>query len=316
MTAPNLKLVHRSILLAKVEGAYNTDSVPVVGTDAMLVSGLKWSHDNLRMIKRDGLVRPSLGKKKSLYGGSLFSLSFDKEIVPSGVAGTPPEMGPLLKGSGFGETVVAVTSVTYKPVSYGHSSLSMYFYEDGDVFKVTGCRGTVEFDFKAGAVGMAKFKFTGHLASFSAAAFPVPAYTPNVPIPLIGGGFAVDGFAAVIESLKVSMGIKLAMPASFNSADGYDQIQILGRDVGGSFDPQANLIADYDWRTKFVGGNALALDTGAIGAVAGAIYRLQMPAISYRNMEPGDRDGVETYAMTYGAHETAALDDEVSLAFT
>ncbi|MCK7495178.1 MAG: hypothetical protein MZW92_31855 [Comamonadaceae bacterium] len=42
-------------------------------------------------------------------------LTFDVEIKGSGAAGTAPELGVLLKGCGFGETVVAVTSVTYAP---------------------------------------------------------------------------------------------------------------------------------------------------------------------------------------------------------
>lgn len=312
---PALKLVHRNIVLAKAEVTYNTDPVPAAATDAMLVSSPKWGHANLRMVKRDNLVRTSLGKLKSLFGGTLIDISFDKEITPSGVAGTAPELGVLLKACGFAETIVGGVSVTYKPASYNHSSATLYFYEDGSVFKVTGCRGTVTFDLKAGAVGMAKFKFTGHLASWADAALPTPTYLSQVPNVLIGAAFTVDGFAAVVDGLKFDMGNKLSMLPSIASADGYDQVILVSRDVAGSFDPQANLIADYDWRGKFTGGNAVALDTGLIGAVAGAKYRIQMPAISYRNMEPGEREGVETYAMTFGAAESAG-DDEVSIAFT
>jgi hypothetical protein len=59
----------------------------------------------------------------------------------------------------------------------------------------------------------------------------------------------------------------------------------------------------------------MALTTGAIGGTAGNILTVTMPALSYREAAPGDREGVRTMEMSYGAAESSG-DDEVSLAFT
>ena len=109
-------LNHRSVLLAKVEATYNVDPTPTGAANAILVEKLSWGFANARMAQR-APVRTSQGKLKDLYAGALISIKFDVEIKGSGSAGIAPEFGPLLKACQMSETVVAVTSVTYKPAS-------------------------------------------------------------------------------------------------------------------------------------------------------------------------------------------------------
>ena len=90
---------------------------------------------------------------------------------------------------------------------------------------------------------------------------------------------------------------------------------ITGRDGGGSLNPEHVLIATHDFVDKFRKGTAMALTTGFIGGTAGNIMQLTMPAISYREAAPGDRDGVRTLELTYGAAESSG-DDDFSLIFT
>ena len=146
-------------------------------------------------------------------------------------------------------------------------------------------------------------------------AVPAPTYDSTVPAPVAGLGFNVDGYGPVIESLIVDQGNAISHPASMNSPDGYADALIVGRDCGGSFNPEHQLIATHDFIDRFRKGTAMALNTGAIGGTAGNIIRLTMPAISYREAAPGDRDGVRTLELTYGAAESAG-DDEFSLIFT
>ena len=49
----------RAVLLAKDEVTYNTDSVPVAGTDAILVEDLKWAFASSRMFQRNQIGRAS-----------------------------------------------------------------------------------------------------------------------------------------------------------------------------------------------------------------------------------------------------------------
>ena len=114
-------LVKRQVLLAKIESTYNTDPTPVAATDAIQVENLAWSFTGQRMTPQEA-VSPSLGKLKSLYGGTLMQITFDMHVKGSGTAGTAPESGVPLRSCALGETIVATTSVTYAPVSSSHES--------------------------------------------------------------------------------------------------------------------------------------------------------------------------------------------------
>lgn len=306
-------LKNREVILAKIESTYGTDSTPGA-TDAVLVENLTWSNEGLRMNERPA-VRANLGKLKHLYGGRLLSVSFDVEIKGSGAAGTAPEFGPLLRACAVGETVVPATSVTYAPASSNHGSCTIYLYRDGKRIILTGCRGNVSGNLETGKQGKLSFKLTGHVAAETDTAMVTPTYDSTVPVPVLNAGFSVGGYAAVISKLAFDQGNTIATPPSINATDGYAAVQVTARDVNGSFDPEDTLVATKDWLADLIAGTSRALTTGVIGSTAGNRYQLSMPAIALRDVSPGDRDGVTTYDISYGAAESSG-DDEFSLVFT
>jgi hypothetical protein len=378
----------REILLALPETTYGVDPGLSAATDAILVDNLAWALEGAKMYERKP-VRASMAPLKPIFGGTLLGTTFDTEIKGSGSAGVAPEIGPLFRGCRFGETIVGGTSVAYSPVSGTDASLSLYYFQDGTLWKRTGCRGNPAFNLETSQSGKISWGFTGHskmrgTAQAGAAttitlpttystinetytgqtlkinsgtgagqsraitayvgatrvatvaawtvvpdatsvfeidngpydfALPTPTYDSAVPVPLIAVPFSVDSYAAVIAKLAFDMGGALAMPADISSPDGVGQIQLTARKLTGSFDPEAVLIATQDFIGKWKGGNAMALDTGVIGALAGNRWRVQMPGITYTNVGKGDRDGISTYEMSFMAAETTT-DNEVTVTFT
>ena len=304
----------RAVLLAKEEVTYNTDPVPTAGANAVLVENLAISFDGARMAER-APVRPSLGKLKNLFAGTLVQLSFDVEIKGSGAAGTAPELGVLLKGCGFGETVVASTSVAYAPASSAHKSLTFYVYEDGLRYNVTGARGSVTASLQTAQVGKLSFTFTGHLAGPTDVALATPTYNSAVPPVVINAPFSIDSYSAVISKIDFDMGLEVAKPDNIAATDGYGEIRITGRAVTGTIDPEAVLVAAYDWVTKWKSSASYALTSGLIGATAGNRYTLTMPAVVYSEIGTGDREGILTREVGFQATESAG-DDEVSILFS
>jgi len=306
-------LVNREVLLCKVESAYNTDPTPTEGANAILVENLAWAPEGARQIERQA-IRSSIGKLKQLYGGTLISLTFDAEIKGSGAAGTAPEMGILFRGCAMGETIVASTSVAYSPVSTGHESVTFYYYQDGTLLKVTGARGNMTASLAAGNVGKCSFTFTGHLVSVTDVALASPTYNSAVPGVNIGTSFTVGGYSAIVNELIIDLANELGTPADMSASDGYSQVRVIGRDVQGSFDPEHVLVATNDFVGDWQAASALALSTGTIGS-AGNQYAVSLPAISYRNVSPADREGVRTLELPYGAAESSG-DDEITITFT
>lgn len=306
-------LINREVILVKIETTYNTDPTPV-GTDAVLVESPSWSHEGARMVERNN-VKASLAKDKSVYAGTLKQITFDVELKGSGAAGTAPEIGPLLRACALAEMVVASTSVTYRPASTAHESVTIYYYQDGIRHIVTGCRGTVSFSLETGSFGKASFTMTGHDYSVADASLVTPTYDSTVPPALINVPFTMGGYAAVINALSVDLGNAISMPASISATDGFGEIIITARDVQGSFDPALVLLATKNYIAEWKAGASGALTTGVVGGTAGNRYAFSAPVAYYRELSPADRDGLRTFEIACGFAESSG-DDEISIAFT
>jgi hypothetical protein len=304
-----------SVILAKVEATYNVDPVPVAATDAVLVENPSWGFDSARRHERMP-AKVSLAPLKSLYGGSLMAMSFDVEVKGSGTIDTPPELGVLLRGCGFAETITGATSVGYKPASSLHKSITIYYFEDGIRRVLTGARGNCTFSGEVGMPAKFSFNFTGHYSDPTDVVLPTPTYDTTVPQVLLGmSSFLVDGFAAVVSKLTFDMGNEVAKPGTIIAADGFGEIRISRRNVTGSMDPEQTLVATYNWVNKWKTVATGALTTGTLGSVAGNRFLLTMPALTWSSLAPGDKTGISTFEAGFEARESAG-DDEVSLLFT
>ncbi len=293
------KQVKRELVLIKIESVQGTDSVPVAATDAVLVEDIGWSYAGARMVERNP-VKGTLGKFQSVYAGTLMEISFKAEIKGSGALGAAPEIGPALRACALGETIVASTSVSYSPVSTGHESVTIYFYEDGSLYKILGCMGNVNVNLPVGEIGMAEFTFTGHVVGPTDIALPTGTFDAVIPAAVIAGAFSAIGFAAVINALNMDLGNEVATPADFNASDGYSNVFIADNDPAGSFDPEATTIATKDFHGEWRAGTKGSIVTGTIGP-ATERYALTLPTSYYREIGPGDRDGLRSYEIGYAA---------------
>lgn len=307
------KLERRRIIGIKIESTPGTDSVPTASSDAILVEELAWGLEGLRMVQRPA-IRGSIASLQQLYGGSLMSVTFKVEVKGSGAAGTPPELGVALRGCSLDETIVASTSVAYAPVSSSPEYVSIYVWEDGTLQKLTGCQGMPEFSTEAGGRVMATFTFFGHFSGPTDVTFPTPSYISTVPPVALSSSFSVGGFGAVVGTFSFTLGNELKTPPDLNATDGYSMIRIAGRDVNGQFDPEQPLVATADFMAMLKAGTTQALNFGPIGS-AGNQLQIGMPAIAYRGLSPGIREGVQIYQLLFGAAESSG-DDDVTFTFT
>lgn len=306
------------VVLAKIESTYNTDPTPTAALNAILVYNAAMATEGLRMVQRPA-IRGYIGDLQDIYGGQLAKLTMDVELKGSGTAGTAPELGVLLRACGFAETIVASTSVTYKPASTNHESATLYYYEGGrKLHKLTGCRGEVSFKLSAGGVAVASFAFTGHVANPTDATQPTPTFNTQKPIPLIGLSVTVNAVSVVPQELSFDMGYKLAMPPSMNATDGYGEVQIIDRRVVGSITTDAELASVIDYDTLLSAGTLFTITTGLIGATAGNRLTVSTAATQayFTNRQFVEGDGARRRTMPFGVADSPTTDSELSVAFT
>lgn len=308
-------LINREVILVKIETTYGVDPVPTAALDAVLVENIGWSNEGLRMNERPA-IRANIGMLQQVFGGTLRGITFDVEIKGGGGAvDVPPEYGPLLRACGIGETVDPGVDVEYSPVSTGHESVTIYYFQDGIRYILTGCVGNPSFSLETGGIGKMSFTMVGHSVAPTDVALPTPVVLTTVPVALINVPFTIGAFSAVINALTFDVGNTVGNVPDMSAVDGYGQIRITKRDVAGSYDPESEVVATDDPHTDLINGTSLVLTTGVIGSVIGNRYKIDMPAVVYRDLSPGDREGVRVYDIPFGAAESAG-DDEFTLTTT
>jgi hypothetical protein len=100
------RLTRKSILLARIESTYGTDSVPTGASHAILVRNLNITPINTEEASRD-LIRPFLGQFDQLIANRHVQIEFEVEVAGAGTAGTAPGYGALLRACGLSETLLA-----------------------------------------------------------------------------------------------------------------------------------------------------------------------------------------------------------------
>lgn len=149
----------RQLLLAKQEVTYGVDPT-TAAADTIWAEEVRHSLTGQRV--KPNVSKPGVGPQKSHVYGEYCNLTFKVPLAGSGVAGTAPKWGKLMKASGWGETVVAATSVTYALLADPIAATSMTLkWRDGNrrVHLVTGFRAKVDFELSAG--GRPMLVFTG-----------------------------------------------------------------------------------------------------------------------------------------------------------
>ncbi|MFH2114309.1 MAG: phage tail tube protein [Spirochaetota bacterium] len=297
----------------KVEGAEGTAEA-LTATEAILVNNVVFD-PSIEMHPRPA-GGASLSPYPDVAGARSARITFDLELKGAGApAGVAPEAGAALKACGFSETIVASTSVTYKPASASIGSYTIGAYFDGKLYLMAGCRGNVSLEFaRAGAPGVFHFDFLGTAMVDSDTAMLAPTFDSTVPIACQGATFTLSSYAAIVESMTFAMNNELFLRPSVNATQGNLSTAITGRRPTLSINPEDVLLATKDWWALWEAGTTGALSM-VLGAAAGNICTITAPAVQFSSMKPVNANGIlRQNAECLLARSSG--DDELSLAFT
>lgn len=200
------KSMKNMVLLAKQEVTTGVDPLPTPAANSILVRAFTPQMINAEFVERAN-IRGYKGNFGSLAVGVHRVFEFEVELAGSGAAGTAPKWGPLLMACGFSETLVASTTATYAPISTGDTTVTLYGYLDGLLFKMSACKGTVSFELNSKQIPVMKFKFLGEYSNATDTAFPTGMVFTGFTQPLTVGKvntptFSFHGLAAVVQNLS------------------------------------------------------------------------------------------------------------------
>lgn len=209
------------IALFELEATYGTDPAPTGADHAMLFTDLELRPMEGQDVSRN-LERPFLGAQETIPAGLYVTLTGSVELQGSGVAGTPPAWGPLLRACGAAETITAATSVAYTPVSDEHESGCFYFWMGPTRHIIKGCRGTGTKTVNAQGIPVFRFTLMGLFTTPADAARAVPDLS----------AFVVPQIASKVNTPTFTVG---AVPMvlsqfSFNLGNDVQQRLLIGRE--------------------------------------------------------------------------------------
>lgn len=304
-------LSRKRTILAKTEITYGTDPTPTGTANAILVRNLSITPLNSENVSRD-LVRPYLGASEQLIASKYVGCEFEVEMAGSGAAGTAPAYGPLLLACGFAETIVAVTSVTYAPVSAAFKSATIYYNVDGVLHKITGARGNVELMINASQIPVYKFTFTGLYNAPTDTAAPAVTYT-SFQTPLAANstnttGFSLFSYSAALESLSLNMGNAV----TYRSLVGAEDVLMTDRQVTGSVVFEAPNIAQKDFFSIALASALGALDI-THGTTAGNKVQVVSSRVDISNPSYSDSNGIQMLNVPLTLVPSTAGNDEISI---
>jgi hypothetical protein len=282
------------LIAAKEEVTEGTAVVPAAA-DAFLAEEVKYEPD-IQMHPRNAL-RGDMSPDPDVPGARSGKLTFKTLFKGSGAAGTPPEYGELFKFCKYGETIVASTSVTYAPISFGDPSGTIVVYiqdtaTTGKKYVFRGCRGTFKLNMVNGEPQYIEWEFTAaDFTESDSAPLSGMSYDSSGALVYKGATVTVAGQALEFHNLLIDAGNQVELREDPAQDSGYLSAIITGCNPVGSFDPQDIEVATYDifgaWRAGTLGAFSSALNGGA-----GNIITITAPKVQYTKLTPGVRGGL------------------------
>lgn len=206
-----------------------------------------------------------------------------------------------------------------------HPAATIYYYEDGTLYQLMDCRGSVDLEGTTAGVGFADFSFTGIFISKTDAAVPANPVFPTQSAPILVQGtsgqpvFQVNRRGLPISKWSIKTGTSIESPDDPNTVFGFGAGQIADRAPVLEIDPLSTLVAtrnvlnDIGNLTQYFGGLQL-------GSVAGNRVSVTLPLIQPTDSAPGTRgkERSETihYAVLNAGTDNAGRDSDVILCFS
>jgi hypothetical protein len=210
--------------LVKIESVYGTDSVPVVGSDGVRVTGFLWGDQGMSYAwenSRRDVVNASLFPNiPGAPHGRIVEMDLRWEVKGAG-SDIQVEAAPLIRACGWAE-VDGTLKFTYTLALQPHDSCTIYVYAGGYLFRIVGCRGVLRWPHVPGENGVMHFAMKGLLITdpVASAATVITSYDATAPIASVAYGLTVGAFSPDVIAAEFNQGSTLDRLDSLNATDG------------------------------------------------------------------------------------------------
>jgi hypothetical protein len=205
--------------------------------------------------------------------------------------------GEVITGGTSGATATtsgspATAGNVFEPIHSSVPSLTIATIVDGVQKLIRGARGNVKLNFKAGEAVKLEFNQSGVAEDVTDETLLSGIDFEDVDAPaFMGGSFNVDSDSVLIQGMEISIDNTLTPRDDPNDAEGIKSYAITGRKTSGSFDPEMQSVAGYDFFGKWFAGTAAVIDT-SWGSGAGKAFRFFVKSAQYTKVSDDTRNGL------------------------
>lgn len=240
------------------------------------------------------------GASQTEYNGTFVISNVATNTFDYTVTGTPatPATGtPLL-----------YKTAQYDPISASFESVTIYANNDGVLHKMTGCRGTVEFNIAARQIPTMKFKFVGLYNAPTDTALPSTDYS-SFKTPLVANNtnttpFSFFSYGGVLESLSFNLNNQV----EFRALIGSETVLITDRKPSGEVLFEAPALATKDFFAASQAGTLGAL-TITQGIANGYKVKIASTQVDIGNPSYEDNQGIAMLKVPYIPIPSSGNDD-------
>lgn len=309
-------LAHKFLLLAKIESQYGVDPTPTPSANAYITTEPKIEY--LEKSLERNQVSLGYGKLAPLKIGEGVKVTFATELTGSGALGTPPFVEILLRACNLTQTINSGVSVVYSEnSSETGESITIWFYKDGHLHKVSGCLGTFKFPGTINEVARLEFEFTGLYGGVGAitdVTFPAMTYDTATPIIFKGAAAEINAVTEVFKEITFDIGNIISPRKDANASTGISRYWISQREVKGSFKIDTAALSTNNYYSLWA--NQSLVNFGfTIGQTSTKKCSIAMPRCSIELPAYGAEDNQLLTEANFIARPTTAGNDAVTITF-
>jgi hypothetical protein len=309
---------NKGLVLAKIETEYGTDPTPTVAANAIITKGMA-TFEVVGNARQREVPIGFFGSIAPVNVGEALKLTFTTELKHSGTPASSSRYGCLFRACNFTEAVNAGVSVSYTPnSSMEGESITLWFYANTTLHKITGCVGTFQIKLVSQEIVVVEWSFTGLYAGTHASTVTFGAATHEVIAPVIwkAATFTYNSVAAVISELTLDIGNEVAKRLNANAATGISRYFVKNRAAKGNMMIESEVLSALNpwviWNAT-TQANIANVSSGG----AGNICTMAVTGVTLEPPKYADKENVQMWDLAFTLNPTVATgNNEIVLTFT
>jgi len=282
LSAPRLRKIR--VIKVKIEAEKGTK---IAGDQALTVFDLE-INPTAPFEQRKGTGKYRGNEHTGVIGELSGKCTFKAEMRSNGSSGLEAGLAILLQASGL-----AKSSETYQNHSThtNDKTISIDIWEDGKKKGLAGASGTWTMEGSDAGRVLFNFDFDGVWQAPIDEAVPANAPSTTAPMMLKNGTFTLATESIKISKFSLNMGCAVVPRRDVDAASGIAYYMITDYDSTVEMDPEADLVAGYDFYGVWLAGTeaavSLLLTDGTVNVT------ITLPKVQTKELGEDERDGIE-----------------------